>query len=92
MKRTDPPPCPQAAAHTPHPARQFAHAAWAEQMLRTHHQVRCPGCKLWAIWEPNPDAPDLPPIRYRIDHVACGCCDGDGGCDCEYHQHLKETA
>lgn len=89
MKRAEPSPCPNSDQHTPHPRRQFAHAAWAEQMLRTHHQVRCPGCRLWAIWVPNPDAPNLPPVEYRIDHVACGCCAGEAGCDCEYHQHLK---
>lgn len=82
------PPCPNADQHTPHPRRQFAHEAWAQQMLRTHEQQRCPGCRLWAIWVPRPDAPDLPPIEYRIDHDACGCCDGDTDCDCEWHRRL----
>lgn len=85
------PPCPNADRHTPHPRRQFAHEAWAEQMLRTHTQTRCTGCGLWAIWVPRPDAPDLPPIDYRIDHTDCGCCDGHPECACPYHQHLKET-
>jgi hypothetical protein len=80
------PPCPKAEEHTPHPERQFAHERWAEQMLRTHTQTRCPGCGLWTIWVRRPNAPDLPPIEYRLDHDDCGCCDGDPQCDCEYHQ------
>lgn len=46
--------CPQSALHTPHPTSYLAHAAWADEMLKTHRQKRCPGCGLWAIWEPKP--------------------------------------
>ncbi|MFD4596779.1 hypothetical protein ACFWPQ_01975 [Streptomyces sp. NPDC058464] len=82
--------CPNAAQHTPHPRRQFAHAAWAEEMIRTHRQQRCTGCGLFEIWMPRPDAPDLPPVAYRVDHKQCGCCDGDQpGCTCRYHRHLE---
>ncbi|MFF3928209.1 hypothetical protein [Streptomyces hirsutus] len=81
------PPCPSAVQHTPHPVRQFAHEAWAQQMLRTHKQTRCPGCGLWKIWVERPDAPDLPPIEYRIDHAHCGCCDGDPACACACECH-----
>lgn len=80
------PPCQSPHLHTPHPERQFANEAWAMQMLRTHNQKRCPGCGLWAIWEPRHDAPDLPPIEYRLDHDSCGCCDGDPDCVCTYHR------
>lgn len=45
-------------------------------MLRIYKQTRSLGCRLWKIWVPLPDAPELPLIDYWIDHVACGCCDG----------------
>ncbi len=48
-------PCPNAASHTPHPPGYVAHAEWAERMLRTHEQQRCPNCQLWAIWVPKAD-------------------------------------
>lgn len=81
------PPCSTSEKHTPHPKRQFAHEAWAMEMLRTHKQIRCPGCNLWKIWVPLPDAPELPPVEYRVDHKDCGCCDGDTlGCTCRYHR------
>lgn len=79
------PPCSNVDQHTPHPERQFAHEAWAEQMLRTHKQKRCPSCGLWAIWVRRPDAPDLPPVEYRLDHASCGCCEGDPDCGCRHH-------
>ncbi|GHD39727.1 hypothetical protein GCM10010317_008620 [Streptomyces mirabilis] len=91
MQQTATPACPNEAAHTPHPKCQFAHEAWAEQMLRTYKQTRCLGCRLRKIWVPLPDAPELPLIDYWIDHVACGCCDGEAGCDCEWHRHLKDA-
>lgn len=43
-------PCPQEHLHTPHPSGYIEHAEWAERMLKTHVQVQCPGCLLWAIW------------------------------------------
>lgn len=43
--------CP--ANHTPHPEGYIQHAAWAERMLKTHKQSRCPTCGLWAIWTPK---------------------------------------
>ena len=39
--------------HTPHPEGYIQHAAWAERMLRTHRQVRCAWCGLWAVWIPK---------------------------------------
>jgi hypothetical protein len=59
---------------------------WAGQMARTHRQTRCGGCGRYAVWVPRPDAPDLPPVGYRLDHAGCGCCDGDDrACGCLYH-------
>ncbi len=46
-------PCPNEAQHTPHPRGYLAHGEWAEGMARTHRQVRCPGCGLFAIWLPK---------------------------------------
>jgi hypothetical protein len=85
-KRPAPPaPCPNADQHTDQPRAYVAASLWAEEMLRTHHQLRCPGCDLWAIWVPTPGAPDLPPVAYRMEHKSCMCCDGDPGCDCRWH-------
>ena len=80
------PPCPNEDAHTPLPGGYVARQLWAEQKARTHKQTRCPGCGLFAVWEPLPDAPDLPPVEYRLDHAGCACCDGDDAeCECLNH-------
>ena len=42
--------CPNAANHTPCPKGYAAWDEWAKQMSQTHEQVRCSGCKLFAIW------------------------------------------
>ena len=52
-KWADETPCPNAAKHTPHPKGYVDHATWGYEMLRTHRQVRCAGCGLWAIWVPK---------------------------------------
>lgn len=39
--------------HTPHPAGYIQHAAWAEEMQKTHRQARCAWCGLWAVWIPK---------------------------------------
>lgn len=45
------PDCPNAAAHTPHPAAYIAHALWADEMMEAgYEQVECPGCGRFAIW------------------------------------------
>jgi hypothetical protein len=54
MKRK---PCPNEAAHTDSPYGSYASTYdWAQMMLKTHVQKRCPGCGLWAIWEPKKTA------------------------------------
>lgn len=45
--------CPQRAKHTPCPETYDAWHEWADKKMRTHRQVRCPGCRLWAIWVPK---------------------------------------
>ena len=86
--------CPSAGQHTPAPRSYVAWHLWAEQMGRTHTQHRCPGCGLFQIWKPRPDAPDLPPIEYRLIHKDCLCCDGEAlGCDCRWCKHnLRKAA
>ena len=27
---------------------------WADEMMKTHKQVKCKGCGLYVIWEPKP--------------------------------------
>lgn len=45
--------CPDEALHAVgQPDGYFARRAWANGMLRTHVQTRCPGCGLWRVWRP----------------------------------------
>jgi len=37
-------------SHTKCPASYIAWHEWAEKKSRTHHQVQCDECGLWAIW------------------------------------------
>lgn len=92
-KRPPPaPPCPSADLHTWHPRGYVDHAAWAEEMLLTHHQERCPACDLLTIWVPTPGAPtDLPPFGRRFDHKQCGCCQVQPGCECWDHRPLPDS-
>ena len=45
--------CPQRDGHTPCPTGYVAWHEWAEEMMKTHRQRKCPGCGLYAIWEPK---------------------------------------
>jgi len=36
--------------HTKCPTGYLQWHAWAECMMKTHTQKRCPNCGLWAIW------------------------------------------
>jgi hypothetical protein len=42
--------CPKRADHWEHPSNYMAHGEWAEELMKTHRQVRCTGCGLYAIW------------------------------------------
>lgn len=42
--------CPNKAQHTPQPDGYLEWHDWAEGMAKTHRQIQCDGCKLWAIW------------------------------------------
>lgn len=44
--------CPQADKHTPRPDSYVGWHHWAARMARTHRQIRCDGCGLYAIWVP----------------------------------------
>jgi hypothetical protein len=46
-------PCPNVDLHTPSPAGYVAAGVWAEEMLLTHTQEKCPGCGLWVVWVPK---------------------------------------
>jgi hypothetical protein len=49
--------CPQAELHFPGVTEGYiARQAWAEQMMKTHRQRRCPGCGLYKIWVPKEEA------------------------------------
>jgi len=45
--------CPDRASHTKQPSGYLAWHAWAEKKARTHKQIRCETCGLWAIWVPK---------------------------------------
>jgi hypothetical protein len=84
--------CPRRDLHTPTDmAESYGdrdRATWREEMLRTHQQIRCPGCGLFVIWKLRRDAPKLPSIEYRLVHRYCDCCDGDPRCDCDFHPEV----
>ncbi len=40
--------------HTPCPSGYVQWHYWADQMSKTHKQVRCPGCGLLSLWVPKP--------------------------------------
>lgn len=42
--------------HTPTPELYHARYEWSERASKTHSQVRCPRCGLWAIWLPKAEA------------------------------------
>lgn len=44
---------PACAKHTPCPSGYLAWHEWAEEMAKTHRQVRCKGCGLYAVWVPR---------------------------------------
>jgi hypothetical protein len=43
------PGCPNAANHTPCPQGYAAWHTWADQMRKSHRQVKCPECHLYVI-------------------------------------------
>ena len=43
--------CPNRRNHTKCPDDYLAWHEWAEKKAKTHLQVRCPGCRLFAIWK-----------------------------------------
>jgi hypothetical protein len=64
------PPCPQQDSHTDSPSGYLSWHEWAERMSATHRQRCCPGCGLYAIWEPTDGT--TPPI----DPASVGGCVG----------------
>lgn len=44
--------CPNAAKHTKDPEGYLQWHEWAEKKSKTHRQIRCEGCGLYAIWVP----------------------------------------
>lgn len=49
--------CPDRKHHTEQPDSldhdYLAWHAWALKMSKTHEQIKCKGCGLWAIWVPK---------------------------------------
>jgi hypothetical protein len=45
--------CPAVETHTACPQGYLAWHEWAERMNKTHRQIRCPSCHLFAIWVPR---------------------------------------
>lgn len=46
------PTCPQQAGHSLQPTGYLPWHEWAEKHSKTHRQVLCSGCGLYAIWIP----------------------------------------
>ena len=40
-------------AHTPCPDGYVERSEWADEMIKTHRQVKCPVCGRLAIWKPS---------------------------------------
>ncbi len=45
--------CPDRIHHTEAPRGYLQWHSWARRMGRTHRQVKCTGCGLYAIWVPK---------------------------------------
>lgn len=45
--------CADHANHTPSPDGYIEWHHWAKEMSKTHRQVKCPTCGLYAIWVPK---------------------------------------
>jgi hypothetical protein len=45
--------CPSFFDHTPSPSGYNQWHDWAKRMSRTHRQIRCTDCGLYAIWMPR---------------------------------------
>lgn len=43
-------PCPNIANHTPHPEWYVNYMIRADEMIKTHKQIRCKDCNLYKIW------------------------------------------
>jgi len=43
-------PCPNAENHTEEPEGYLQWHAWADRKSKTHRQIKCWGCGLYAIW------------------------------------------
>lgn len=50
------PKCPVEALHTTCPKDYLEWHKWAARMGKTHKQVKCKGCGLYAIWTPKEEA------------------------------------
>ena len=50
--------CPQRGCHTKAPEGYIQWHTWAERKAKTHRQIRCPGCGLFAIWVPKRNRKD----------------------------------
>lgn len=58
--------CPRFLDHTPMPEDYVMRSEWADEKAKTHRQVRCVGCNLFAIWIPllsSPAAGLAPPLN-----------------------------
>lgn len=49
--------CPDLVHHTACPSDYIGWHAWARKKSKTHKQVKCSGCGLYAIWVPKKSKP-----------------------------------
>ena len=50
--------CPNFEGHTAEPEVYLAWHSWAEDMSKTHRQIKCTGCGLYRIWLPKTEKQD----------------------------------
>lgn len=55
--------------HTEHPTGYVAYHDWAEKKAKTHTQMVCPACGLWAIWVANKESKMIPAILHHLEEA-----------------------
>jgi hypothetical protein len=67
-RRPETRPCPQIHLHTVQPDGYVLWHEWADEMSKTHYQVRCPGCDRYEIWKKKRTRAERAMPRTIITH------------------------
>jgi len=61
----------KACVHTPMPPGYMDRYEWAQMAMKTHAQVRCPHCGLWAVWLPKREAREVNKADRAAERAFC---------------------